>query len=641
MITSRRMRVILAVAVILACIGLAVGLAGRDRGRAPPPATPSGAKAAVATGLGNAADDTVRRPGFLAATRAVGIDFQMNFLPDESGENFRINLYDHGAGVAVADIDGDGDDDIYFCNQLGPNALFQNVGNGVFRDATAASGPVGLDDRICVAATFADYDNDGDQDLFVTSVRGGNTLLQNDGRGLFKDVTEQAGVAHIGHSQTGIYFDFDLDGDLDLLVTNTASWTTNEFNEKQRYYVGMAQDIFRSPKEFNILYRNEGDGTFVNVTQGSGLAGRGWGSDAVVLDYDEDGWFDVLITNMFGQAQLYRNETDGKFRDVTDATLRRTSYGSVGARAFDIHNDGRLDLYLADMHSDMWMSGSPLSPGDVEESRKYRYLQGPLVERSAQEAEIERLLADELNVDYDRLLFGNSFYNNIGGGRFEEVSDRIGAETFWPWGIAAGDFDNDGFQDAFIPSGMGHPFFYWRNYLLMNQGNGTFKDESASRGIEPRPGGQNLDDPIAGKPAVRSSRAAATADFDVDGRLDLIVNNFNEAPYYYRNEFPKRDYIQFRLRGTRSNRDAVGAVVRLHFAGDEVMIRQVESAAGYLSQSSKTLHFGLGSRRRVDHVEIVWPSGQKQVIESPVINTRHDIVEPESLDATSTTPTAD
>src|SRR5205823_1948958 len=138
------------------------------------------------------------------------------------------------------------------------------------------------------------------------------------------------------------------------------------------------------------------------------------------------------------------------------------------------------------------------------------------------------------------------------------VSDRANLETFWPWGIATGDFDNDGFEDAYIPSGMGYPFYYWPNALMMNNGDGTFSDRTVQAGAESLPRGREFPEPIAGRPAFRSSRAAAVADFDGHGRLDIVVNNFNDQPYYFRNQYGKRNYVQFRLQGVTCNRDAIG-----------------------------------------------------------------------------------
>jgi hypothetical protein len=308
--------------------------------------------------------------------------------------------------------------------------------------------------------------------------------------------------------------------------------------------------------------------------------------------------------------------------------LHRTSYGATGCKSFDFDNDGRLDLFITDMHSDMWMGLNPSETYSdaVEPSRKYRYRLGPAAENDKRTLAAERDFMRQFEHSYEELLFGNSLFHNDGDGRFEDVSDAAGMETFWPWGVAVGDFDCDGYEDAFLPSGMGYPFIYWPNCLMRNNGDGTFVDVAAKEGIEPPVEGLFLPERILGQQAARSSRSAAVADFDGDGRLELMVNNFNDRPYYFKNQFPPRHYVAFRLRGTKSNRDAVGAVVKL-FMGPRVMVRQVHATGGYLSQSSKTLHFGLGDHERIDRAEIRWPGGTRQVIESPAVDRLHEIVE--------------
>lgn len=613
-----------------------------DEGKSPA-AAPALAVAVVVAGLivmfflvRNTGDETGAPDGgsgFQERAQEAGIAFRMNYLPKEQGERFRINLYDHGSGLAVGDYDNDGHEDIYFLNQLGPNALYRNAGDGSFVDVTAKAG-VALDDRISVGATFADYDNDGWADLFVTSTRGGNVLWRNRGDGTFEDVTAAARVSHVGHSQTAVFFDYDNDGDLDLYLTNTAQWTTDAFDSVAGNFEGKAdiRSLMTSPEEFNILYRNNGDGTFTDQTGSAGLRGRGWAGDVAVFDYDEDGFLDLFVPSMFGRGQLYRNSGHGTFSDVTEESLGRSPYGAIGSKVFDYDNDGRLDLYVVDMHSDMWMAADSRygSLGLARQTQNRRFLSpmGPTVNEEAVgfTESLREIFAME-GEDYDALLFGNALYRNLGQGKFTETAVAAGLETFWPWGVATGDYDNDGDEDVFIPSGMGYPFYYWPNHLMMNNGDGTFQDRAAALGVEPPARGIHLEESIGGQPATRSSRSAVVADFDGDGRLEIVTNNFNDRPYYLANRFPRRNYVAFRLTGTQSNRDAIGAVVRL-WVGKTVMVRQVNPAGGYLSHSSRVVHFGLGDRSKVDRIEIRWPRGIVQTLDNPETNTLHQIREP-------------
>ena len=581
-------------------------------------------------------DARVEEPatGFQDRAQAAGIAFRMNNLRMEQGERFRINLYDHGSGLAIGDFDNDGRDDIYFLNQQGTNALYRNAGGGTFVDVTAKAG-VALGDRVSVGATFADYDNDGFADLFVTSTRGGNVLFHNRGDGTFANVTAAAGVSHVGHSQTPVFFDYDNDGDLDLFLTNTAHWTKDVVDfANGNYYEGKESlaDLMTSPKETNLLYRNNGDGSFTDVTDAAGLRGRGWAGDVAVFDYDEDGFMDLFVPSMFGRGQLYRNSGHGTFTDVTAATLVKTPHGAIGSKVFDYDGDGRLDLFVVDMHSDMW-TGIDSQERSREAAKQYqsrRFLtsSGPTVDESVPGfIESQRKEFAKHGEDYDAMLFGNALYRNLGGGKFTETAVAAGLETFWPWGIATGDYDNDGDEDVFITAGMGYPFYYGPNSLLMNDGDGTFRDRAATLGVEPPAGGSHLATTISGRQAARSSRSAAVADFDGDGRLEIVTNNFNDRPYLFANRFPRRNYVALRLTGTKSNRDAIGALARL-WAGNTVMVRQVNPAGGYLAQSSKVLHFGLGDRTSVDSIEIRWPRGTVQTVKNPAIDTLHQIREP-------------
>ncbi|HEX6202273.1 MAG TPA: CRTAC1 family protein [Thermoanaerobaculia bacterium] len=613
---------------------------------------------AAASDLGVAAD--LR---FTDRRAESGIAFRHRIV-DDAGVAYKPVHYDHGNGVAAADVDGDGRLDLYLTTQLGSNQLWRNAGDGRFEDWTGRAG-VAMTDRVSVAASFADVDNDGDPDLYVTTVRQGNALFRNDGGGRFTEITEAAGLAYSGHSSAAVFFDFDEDGWLDLFLVNVGRYTTDE-RRPDGSYVGRDNAFSGHTRpelaERSVLYQNQGDGTFRDVSQEKLLMDRGWSGDAVAADLDGDGWTDLYVLDMQGSDRFYQNVRGEFFVERSERHFPRTPAGSMGVDAFDWNRDGRLDLFVTDMHSDM---AEELPP--EREKEKYRRVQG------------DRVLAG-----VDDNILGNAFFEG-GDDGYREVSDAIGVETYWPWGFSTGDLNADGWPDLYVTAGMGYPFRYGLDSLLLNDRGRRFRDAELVTGVEPRPeltqpwfeldcperaegqgeegadgeapaeeagaalrwswdaladaaaaaedGRHPLCRGLAGRVevvAARSSRSSVIFDLDGDGDLDVVTNEFHAAPRVLTSDLAQRrpvSWIEVDLVGTRSNRDGLGARVTV-VAGGLSQLEPNDGKSGYLSQSSMPLWFGLGDAERVDRVEVVWPSGARQVVERPAAGRRLVVTEP-------------
>jgi hypothetical protein len=557
-----------------------------------------------------------------------GITFRHQIV-DDAGKHYKPVHYDHGNGIAVADVDGDGLHDVYFVSQLGGNQLWKNLGKGKFQDITEQAG-VGLKSSIGSSASFGDYDNDGDQDLFVTSVRKGNVLFQNDGKGRFTDVSKSTGVGYSGHSSGAVFLDYDLDGNLDLFVTNVGTYTTDETG-RGGYYVGVTHGftghMHANLSETSILYRNTGKNRFVDVSRETGLVDKGWNGDASFADLNQDRFPDLYVLNMQGDDHFWLNEQGKKFVDRTAQFFPKTPWGSMGIQFLDFNNDGLFDLFLTDMHSDMSQEVGP----DKEKLK------------SEMKWSAEMLQGGENNI------FGNAFYKNLGNGKFEEISDRIGAENYWPWGASANDLNADGFEDIFIAASMNFPFRYGINTVLLNNKGERFLDSEFILGVEPRRDGRtkthwfDLDcaaadkgNPLCGNQNVKFSvlanlgtRSSILFDLDQDGDLDIVTNEFNSEPQVLISNLSDKKAIQYlkvQLTGTKSNRNGLGAIVKV-YAGDNTYTKLNNGKSGYLSQSIVPLYFGLGEAKAIDRVEVQWPSGVKQIVEKPGINTLLEIKE--------------
>ena len=557
-----------------------------------------------------------------------GIRFSHHIV-DDAGFSYKAAHYDHGNAVAIADVDGDNLPDIYWTTQMGYNHLWRNLGNGKFEDITRKAG-VGLVNRVSVAASFGDVDNDGDQDLFVTTVRRGNHLFQNDGDGVFKDVTEASGLTYVGHSSGAVFWDYNNDGILDLFVTNVGQYT-KESQGRGGYYEAypdaFSGHLFPQRTEYSILYRGLGNGRFKDVTQETGLRDGSWSGDCSFADVNQDGFMDLYIVNMQGDDHFYENQQGKTFVEKTDQYFPKTSWGAMGVKFFDANLDGRLDLYITDMHSDM-------TQGQTMQALRF----SPRLEKAKSEAFCSVQWTEEYLQGAGNNIFGNALYLSQTNGAYRESSDRFRAETYWPWGFSVGDLNADGSEDVFVSGGMGYPFRYGINSLLLNQDGKRFFDSEFLLGVEPRGDGRTekvwftLD--CDGKDknhseckgqtgrkkvlGTLSTRSSAIIDLDNDGDLDIVTNEFYDRPQLLISDLSEKKAIKFlkiKLTGKTSNRNGIGALVTVSVKGKKY-VQLNDGKSGYLAQSSMPLYFGLGEADSADSIKILWPSGSEQVLNS-------------------------
>lgn len=558
-----------------------------------------------------------------------------NRYTNDGGKYYLPVHYDHGNGVAVADVDGDGLYDLYFSNQVGGNELWRNTGDGEFEDITEDSPGIDVSDVIGVTASFADTDNDGDPDLFLTTVRGGNRFFVNDGEGVFTDATKAAGLGHKGHSSAGVFFDYNKDGLLDLLLCNVGVYTTDKkatvINDSTtagygpatyEYWVGHSDGFSGHLKpertERSILYANRGGNRFEDVSKAVGFDDESWNGAAIPMDANGDGWLDLYICNMQGHDEYYENVAGKTFTKRSRELFPKTPWGSMGVKLFDYDADGDFDLYITDMHSDM----SQVVPPDQEKRKSTMKWLPQLTRADGQD------------------IWGNAFYRREADGTYAEISDQVGAENFWPWGLSVDDLNADGYDDVFITASMNHPFRYGINSVLLNDAGRRFLDSEYVLGVEPREGplfkpwfdvdcrrGHDGELEVCegyhGQGVVWSplgSRSSVIFDLDGDGDLDIVTNDCGSEPMVLISDLAERgglNALKIRLRGTKSNRDGLGTIVRVHVGG-KVFSKVHDGQSGYLSQSAKPLYFGLGKNARADKIEVTWLSGTKQVIEKPV-----------------------
>ncbi len=504
----------------------------------------------------------------------IGLDFVHSI-----GDDHLDNIVESSAGgVAFLDYDQDGYIDAYLTSgtwteglsngtkpdDLPHNKLYRNRGDGTFEDVTRKARVGGP--WYSMGVTVGDYNNDGYPDLYISNY-GLNVLLMNEGNGSFKNVTEKAGVAGDDHLSVGaVWLDYDIDGFLDLYVGNYLN-----YDPDYDYYY--APDGFPAPMAYDsqkdVLYHNNGDGTFENVTDAMGIVdidGRAMGVGAA--DYDQDGYVDIYVANDHTLNYLFHNDGGKGFTDVGTMTGTAFSQGgeatvSMSMDFADFNNDCLIDMFASD---DTYCS----------------------------------------------------LYKNEGGGVFSDISFVSGLSTvcaqFVGWSSTFMDYDNDGDVDIFKTNGELKHLYGHEDQLLENTGNEKFVDISLERG-------KYFSQEYVG-------RGTCVGDYDNDGDMDVLIANLDDQCRFLRNnKGNQNNWLTIRLTGTTSNRDGIGARIKISSNGVE-QIAQKKSTTGYLSQNDPRIHFGLGKNENIENIEIIWPSGKVQQLENIKANQIVEITEP-------------
>ena len=495
-------------------------------------------------------------PVFTEMTSQSGITWARSF-----GDHDLSNIVEGtGSGACVLDYDGDGTLDVYFpqgrwertvsdnrgrdlIDQL-RNALYRGRGGFRFEDVTEKAGLAGR--GFAFGCSAADYDEDGDQDLLVLTYKGPE-LYRNEGNGTFVEVTEKAGLADTRWSLNGVFADYDRDGDLDLFVANYLEYDEGKFRS---FYAAAG---YPGPLSYNgvscALYRNNGDGTFTDVTKAAGVSNPGGRAmSAVAADLDNDGWIDLYVANDSMENYYYENRRDGTFAEKAlelGVALGQNGQGvsSMGPAVADLDGDGNLDILIPDM-------------------------------------------------DYGSLLSKQ-------GGFYTDLVGRSGLAVicgqYTGWGAVLFDYDNDGYPDVFIANGNAHHEYPEDAVLARNDGKGVFVDVARESG-----------DYFQTKWV---SRGATWADFDDDGNVDLLVIDTSGPPHLLRNGgAPGHHWLKVDARVKGGERTAIGARVTV-VAGARKQFQDVFPVNGYLSQGDPRAHFGLGSSEKADLVQVRWPDG--------------------------------
>lgn len=547
-----------------------------------------------------------------------GIAFNNTLFENEFFNNFSYEYFYNGGGVAAGDFDNDGLVDLFFTGNQVSNRLYKNLGNWKFRDVTNQAN-VASKNTWSTGASFIDINADGLLDIYVCrAFTSGyedwhkNLLYINNGNSTFTESAKKYGLDDAGYSIQASFFDYDLDGDLDVYVANHPK----EFHES----MGLRNDKWKSPnlKESNHLYRNNGDDTFTDVTKQSGLLSYDFSLGIITADINGDAYPDIYVSNDYEfPDQYYLNNGDGTFRESSKKAFKHTSHFAMGVDYSDINNDSLADIVTVDMvAADNYRQKTMMPSMSIENFWIF------------------------VNFGYNYQYMKNSIQLNQGFGIFSEIGQLSGiSKTDWSWAVLLADFNLDGWKDMFVTNGYYRdtrnvdfsnqfkekfgingiitnelitevlpmiPQQKINNFYFENQKDLRFEDRSVKSGID----------------LPSFSNGATYADLDNDGDLDLVINNIGDPAHIYRNQSIENNsgnYLIVKLQGEGKNINGIGSNITIR-SGNNIQNRQHIITRGYQSGVSNQIHFGLGAENNIEELEIKWPSGKSERIKNVKAN---------------------
>ncbi len=557
----------------------------------------------------------------LLTSDKTGIDFNNKLEENVFDENKNIlsfDFYYHGGGVAIGDINNDGMEDVFFSGNEVKNRLYLNKGNMVFEDITEKAG-INTGKKWSTGVAMADVNGDGNLDIYVC--QGGspnlpwsekaNLLYINNGDGTFVEQAKVYGLDDSNMSTMASFFDYDKDGDLDCFVLNESKYT-------MVVHKAVFEDLKKKENLLRAgcnLYRND-DGKFVNVTEEAGMLGWSFGLGLSTSDFNDDGWPDVYVANDYSVPdRMYINNGDGTFTDKIKEKTKQISFYSMGIDVADINNDGFRDFGIVDMAiADHFRSKTLMASMDTDLFWYY---------------------INNLNYHYQYMF--NAFQLNNGNGTYSNIANLAGlAKTDWSWAALFMDLDNDGSKDYYVTNGFRRyardndfrnemekvrqanggsvpmdmreemynkmPTMKLVNQAYHNDGALSFKDKSVEWGLD----------------QSSFSNGAAYADLDNDGDLDLVVNNIEDEAFIYQNnarEINGNHFLNIELKGKTPKTSVANTLVTIHY-GEEMQHLEYSNTRGFQSSVGKIMHFGLGKVENIDRLQVTWPDGYSQVLEN-------------------------